>query len=256
MSWAWFHRFGSPPYFYRIAGLWAPWFGWSSLLLIGWGLYAGLVLAPADYYQGDAYRIIYVHVPSSWLALMTYTWMAVAAAIGLIWRIKIAHAVAAACAPAGASFTVVSLATGMLWGQPTWGTWWAWDPRIISQLFVLFFFLGYIGLRSAIDDPDRADRTSAVLAIVGVVNVPIVKFSVNWWNSLHQPASVMRLDKPAIAWEMLWPLLLMTLAYTLYFFWIMLIRARAEVLRRDRGSSWAREALAAGAAAMNEFLRQ
>jgi len=243
MSWAWFHRFGSPPYFYRIAGLWAPWFGWSSALLICWGLYAGLVLAPADYFQGDVYRIIYVHVPASWLALMTYTWMAFAAAIGLIWRIKVAHAVAAACAPAGASFTVVSLVTGMIWGQPTWGTYWAWDPRIVSQLFVLFFFLGYIGLRSAIEDPDRADRTSAVLAIVGIVNVPIVRYSVTWWNSLHQAPSVMRADGPTMPWVMLWPLLLMFLAYTLYFFSIMLTRARAEVLRRDRGSSWVREAL-------------
>lgn len=243
MSWAWFHRFGSPPYFYRLAGRLAPWFGWSAAVLVLVSLYGGLVLAPVDYYQGDAYRIIYVHVPASWLALMTYTWMAVAAAIGLVWRIKISHAVAVACAPAGASFTVVSLVTGMIWGQPTWGTWWAWDPRIVSQLFLLFFFLGYIGLRGAIDDPDRADRASAVLAIVGVVNVPIVRFSVDWWNSLHQAPTVMRMDKPAMPWEMLWPLLLMFLAYTLYFFWIMLVRARAEVLRRDRGGQWVREAL-------------
>jgi heme exporter protein C len=244
MSWAWFHRFGSPPYFYRVAGMLAPWFGWSTLVLVIVSLYGGLVSAPADYLQSDAYRIMYVHVPSSWLALLTYTAMAFAAAVGLIWRIKVAHAVAVACAPAGAGFTVVSLATGMIWGQPTWGTWWAWDPRIVSQMFLLFFFLGYIGLRSAIDDTDRADRASAVLAIVGVVNVPIVRYSVNWWNSLHQAPTVLRADGPAITSAMLWPLLLMALAYTLYFVWIMLTRARAEVLRRDRGSNWVREALA------------
>jgi heme exporter protein C len=243
MSWAWFHRFGSPPYFYRVAGTLAPWFGWSTLVLVLVSLYGGLVSAPADYFQGDAYRIMYVHVPSSWLALLTYTAMAFAAAVGLIWRIKVAHAVAVACAPAGAGFTVVSLATGMIWGQPTWGTWWAWDPRIVSQMFLLFFFLGYIGLRSAIDDTDRADRASAVLAIVGVVNVPIVRYSVTWWNSLHQAPTVLRADGPAITSAMLWPLLLMALAYTLYFAWIMLTRARAEVLRRDRGSHWVREVL-------------
>jgi heme exporter protein C len=221
MSWAWLHRFGSPPYFYRVAGKLAPWCGWSALVLVLVSLYGGLVSAPVDYFQSDAYRIIY----------------------GLVWRIKVAHAVAVACAPAGAAFTVVSLATGMIWGQPTWGTWWAWDPRIVSQLFLLFFFLGYIGLRSAIDDVDRADRASAVLAIVGVVNVPIVRYSVDWWNSLHQAPSVMRADGPTMPGSMLWPLLLMALAYTFYFAWIMLTRARAEVLRRDRGSHWVREAL-------------
>lgn len=249
MSWAWFHRFGSPPYFYRVAGKLAPWFGWPALLLIATGLVWGLVFAPVDYFQSDAYRIIYVHVPSSWLALLTYTFMATAAAVGLIWRIKVAHAVAVACAPAGAGFTAVSLATGMIWGQPTWGTWWAWDPRIVSQLFLLFFFLGYIGLRGAIEDTDRADRASAVLAIVGVVNVPIVKYSVSWWNSLHQAPSVMRSDGPAMPGSMLWPLLLAALGYTFYFGWIMLTRARAEVLRRDRGGSWVREALGDGVGA-------
>ncbi|MDR2215833.1 MAG: heme ABC transporter permease CcmC [Nevskiaceae bacterium] len=250
MSWAWFHRFGSPPYFYWVAGKIAPWFGWPSLVLLLIGLYGGLVLAPVDYFQSDAYRIIYVHVPASWLALLTYSTMAISAAIGLIWRIKIAHAVAVACAGVGAGFTIVSLATGMIWGKPTWGAWWAWDPRIVSQLFLLFFFAGYTGLRAAIDDTDRADRASAVLAIVGIVNVPIVRYSVDWWNSLHQAPSVMRADGPTISWSMLWPLLTMALAYTFYFGWIMLVRARAEVLRRDRGSNWVREALtneAAGA---------
>jgi heme exporter protein C len=175
---------------------------------------------------------------------MTYTWMAITAAAGLIWRIRVCHAIAAGCAPAGVSFTAVSLATGMIWGEPTWGTWWTWDPRLISQLFVLFFFLGYIALRSAIEDRDRADRASAVLAIVGVVNVPIVHYSVEWWNSLHQAPTLLRSDGPSMAGSMLWPLLVMILAYTFYFLAIMLMRARTEVLRRERGGAWLREELA------------
>lgn len=244
MNWVWFHRFGSPPYFYRFAGRWAPWFLGISLVLLAIGLYGGLVVAPVDYFQSDAYRIIFVHVPSAYLSLMTYTWMALAAAVALIWRIKIAHAIAASCAPAGAGFTAVSLATGMIWGQPTWGTYWAWDPRIVSQLFVLFFFLGYIALRGAIDDRDRADRASAVLAIVGFINVPIVHFSVDWWNSLHQGPTLMRKGGPAMPMSMVWPLLVMLGAYTFYFVAIMLMRARAEVLRRERGGAWLREELA------------
>jgi heme exporter protein C len=167
--------------------------------------------------------------------------MAVAAAIGLIWRIKVAHAVAAACAPAGAMFTAVALGTGMIWGMPTWGTYWAWEPRVVFQLVMLLFFLGYIALRGAIDDPSRADRSSAVLAIVGIVNVPIIHYSVEWWNTLHQPASIMKLDKPSMPFEMLWPVLVMALGFTCYFFVIMLTRSRAEVLRRERGGSWVRE---------------
>jgi heme exporter protein C len=153
--------------------------------------------------------------------------------------------VAAACAPVGASLTAVSLLTGMLWGQPMWGTYWAWDPRLVFQLILLFFFLGYMGLRSAIDDISRADRMSAVLAIVGVVNVPIVHYSVIWWNSLHQAPSVMRMGKATIVPSMLIPLLMMLAGFTLYFYAVMLVRARAEVLRRDRGGSWVRELLAA-----------
>jgi heme exporter protein C len=240
MNWVWFHRFGSPPYFYRFAGRWAPWFLGIACVLLLVGLYGGLFVVPADYLQSDAYRIIYVHVPTAYLSLMTYTYMAIAAAVGLIWRIKIAHAVAAACAPAGASFTAVSLATGMIWGLPTWGTWWLWDPRLVSQLFLLFLFLGCIALRGAIEDRDRADRTSGVLAIVGIVNVPIVHFSVKWWNSLHQPPT---LSNGAMPMSMAWPLLVMLGAYTFYFLAIMLMRARAEVLRRERGGDWLREAV-------------
>ncbi len=245
MNWVWLHRWGSPPYFYRKAEQMAPWFGGLAAVCIVVGIFGGLVLAPADAFQGEVFRIMYVHAPAAWLSLMTYTVMAFAAAVGFIWRIKVSHAVAAACAPAGAAFAVLTLITGMIWGKPTWGAYWVWDPRIVSQLFLLFFYLGYMALRSAIDDVNRADRASAVLAMVGIVNVPIVHFSVEWWNSLHQAPSVMRMGKPAIgSWDMLWPLLLLFLGFTFYFAYIMLRRSQAEVLRRERGGDWLREVIA------------
>lgn len=243
MNWVWFHRFGSPPYFYSVAGRIVPWLAWPATLLIIAGLYGGLVLAPPDYQQSDAARIMYVHVPAAYVGLMAYVVMAVAAAIGLIWRLKVSHAVAAGCAPIGASFTAVCLVTGMLWGQPMWGTWWAWDPRLVSMLVLLFFYLGYLGLRGAIDDTARADRASAVLAVVGVVNVPIVHYSVIWWNSLHQGPSLLRKGGPAMPASMWVPLVLMIFGCTFYFYAVMLMRARAEVMRRERGGQWVRDVL-------------
>ncbi len=238
MTWTWFHRLGSPPYVYRLAERLTPWFAWSAALLILAGLYDGLVLAPPDYQQGDGFRIIYVHVPAAWLSQMIYVWMAVAAAVGLIWRIKVAHSVAAACAPIGASFTAVALGTGMLWGKPMWGAYWVWDVRLTTELLTLFLYLGYMGLRAAFDDLQRADRASAVLAVVGVVNVPIVKYSVVWWNSLHQGSSLSLTGKDTIATPMLIPLLVSMLGFTLYFGAVLLVRLRAEVLRRERAASW------------------
>lgn len=241
MAWTWFHRLGSPPYVYALATKLTPWFAWPAGILIVAALYGGLVLAPPDYQQGDGFRIIYVHAPSAWMSLMVYTTMAVAAGIGLIWRIKVAHAAAASCAAIGASFTAVTLVTGMLWGRPMWGTYWEWDPRLTSQLILLFLFLGYQGLRAAFDDIQRADRASGLLAIVGLVNVPIIHYSVIWWNSLHQAPSVMKLDKPAMPLSMLIPLLMMLLGFTLFFAAILMIRLRSEVLRRERAASWIRE---------------
>ena len=243
MNWTWFHRLASPPYIYRFAAVLLPWFAWPAAIIIAAALYAGLVLAPPDYQQGDGFRIIYVHAPSAWLSLMVYTMMAVSAAIGLIWRIKVAHAVAAAVAPVGAWFTAVALLTGMLWGKPMWGTYWEWDPRLTAELLLLFLYLGYMGLRSAIDDLQRADRSSAVLAIVGVVNVPIIKYSVEWWNSLHQSPSVMKMARASMPGSMLAPLLLMLLGFTLLFAALMLQRLRAEILQRERAAGWVREAL-------------
>lgn len=244
MDWTWFHRFGSPPHLYRLAGTLVPWLAWPATFAIALGLYGGLVLAPPDYQQGDGFRIIYVHAPSAWLSLMAYTWMAFAAGIGLVWRMKVAHAVAASCAPLGAWFTVAALVTGMLWGKPMWGTYWAWDPRLTAELVLLFLYLGYMGLRSAIEDPQRADRASAVLAVVGIVNVPIVRYSVEWWNSIHQAPSVMKFGRPSISWPMLTPLLIMFVGFTLLFLALVLIRVRGEILRRERQARWVSEVVA------------
>jgi heme exporter protein C len=241
MDWTWFHRFASPPHIYRVAGTLTPWFAWPAGLLIVSALYAGLFLAPPDYQQGEGFRMIYVHAPSAWLSVMIYGVMATAAAVGLIWRMKVAHAAAASCAAIGASFTFVSLVTGMLWGKPMWGTYWVWDPRLTAQLVLLFLYLGYMALRSGIDDLGRADRASAVLAIIGVVNLPIIRYSVEWWNSIHQAPSVMKMERPSMPFDMLAPLLLMLLGFTLMFAAIMLVRMRAEVLRRERGASWVKE---------------
>jgi heme exporter protein C len=245
MTFTWFHRLASPPYAYALARRLTPWFAWPAALLILGGLWGGLVLAPPDYQQGDGFRIIYVHAPSAWMSLMVYTSMAVAAAVGLIWRMKVAHAVAASCAPIGASFTVAALVTGSLWGQPMWGTYWQWDPRLTSELVLLFLYLGYMGLRAGIEDTQRADRASALLAVVGVINVPIIHYSVTWWNSLHQAPSVMRLGKPHMPASMLVPLLMMLLGFTLLFAALLSVRLRAEILTRERASSWIREALRA-----------
>jgi heme exporter protein C len=243
MSWAWFHRFGSPPWVYGFARRWAPWFGGAAALAMLVALYGGLILAPADYQQKDAFRIVYVHAPVATFSLVIYTTMAIAAAVGLIWRMKVAHAVAAASAPLGAWLTVATLVTGMLWGKPMWGAYWVWDPRLTSELVLLFLYLGYMGLRAAIEDPQKADRASAMLAVVGVVNVPIIRFSVDWWNSLHQPATTKLLGDPDMDGSMVWPLLLMLAAFALYYAAVLLVRLRAELLRRERNASWVREVL-------------
>jgi heme exporter protein C len=204
-------------------------------------MFGGLWVVPRDYQQGDAFRIFYVHVPIASMSLGIYMVMAVAAAVGLIWHMKVAHAVAAAAAPIGAAFTVIALVTGAIWGKPMWGTWWAWDVRVVTELVLLFFYIGYILLRNAFDDLARADRVTAVLAIVGSVNVPIVKYSVVWWNSLHQGSTVMKLGMPAMDGSMLWPLLVVMLAVVLYFGGALCLRLRGEILRRERNAQWLSE---------------
>jgi len=240
MNWTWFHKLASPPHAYRIAGRISAWFGWPAGILIAVGLFGGLVLAPPDYQQGDGFRIVYVHAPAAWLSMLVYGTMAVAAAVGLVWRIKLAHALAAASAPVGASFTALALATGSIWGKPMWGTWWVWDARLTSELLLLFLYAGVMALRGSFDDRDRADRASAVLAIVGIVNLPIIHYSVYWWNTLHQGSTLTKFGKPSMAGDMLWPLLAMLLGFTLYCAAVLCVRLRAEILVRERDASWLR----------------
>jgi heme exporter protein C len=241
--WTWFYKLASPPYVYRTAAALTPWFMTVAVIAIVCGLIGGLVFAPPDYQQGDAFRIIYVHVPSAYMSLFCYSAMALAGAIGLIWRIKMSYALAAATAPVGASFTLLALVTGSLWGRPMWGTYWAWDPRLTSELILLFLYVGVMSLRPAFEDPARGDRAAALLSIVGFVNVPIIHFSVQWWNSLHQGATIAKIGKSEIAGSMLWPLLTMLLGFTCFYAAVVCMRLRGEVLNRERQSAWVREAV-------------
>jgi heme exporter protein C len=241
--WKFIHKFGSPPHFFRLSELLAPWFAWAAAILILAGTYGGLFVAPTDYQQMDGFRIIYVHVPSASLSLFVYVTMATAAAVGLIWRIKLAHAVAAAAAPIGASFTFLALATGSIWAKPMWGTWWVWDARLTSELVLLFLYFGYMALRAAIEDENRADRASALLAIIGVINVPIIKYSVEWWHTLHQTASIYKLGKPSMPPDMYIWLIMMIVGFMCFFGALLMIRTRAEVIRRARDQRWLRDAL-------------
>ena len=226
------HRFANPLRFQKIADTVFPWVAGATAILAPVALWWALVVAPADYQQGEAYRIIYIHVPAAWMALFVYALIAVAGAVALIWRHPLAEVAGKAAAPVGAAFTAIALFTGSIWGKPMWGTWWVWDARLTSVLILFFLYLGYIALHDAFDDPARGARAASILALVGVVNLPIIKFSVDWWNTLHQPASILRLGGPAIDPSMLWPLLLMVLVYKLYFVTVLLLRMRAELTAR------------------------
>jgi heme exporter protein C len=206
--------------------------GWSAAVVLAVGLFWSLVLAPPDYQQGDTVRIMYIHVPAAWMALSIYLFVAVASGVALVWRHPLAEVAARAAAPIGAAFTFVCLATGSLWGRPMWGTWWVWDARLTSVLVLFFLYVGYIALVNAFDDPSRGGRAGSVLALVGVVNLPIIKFSVDWWNTLHQPASVMRLGGPAIAISMLAPLLVMAAGFLLFFLALLMLRMRTALNER------------------------
>ena len=194
-----------------------------------------------DYQQGESYRIIYIHVPSAWMSLFVYVVMASAGTVGLVWRVKLAEVVASASAPLGAWFTFLALATGSLWGKPMWGTYWVWDARLTSELILLFLYLGVIALNAAIEDPRVASRAAAVLALVGLVNIPIIHYSVEWWSTLHQGPTVTKLDAPSIHMSMLMPLLVMALAFKLYYVTVLLMRARWVLVERERNSTWVRE---------------
>ena len=226
------HGLANPTRFLRISDTVLPWLAALTVALIGAGLYLGLVVAPADYQQGDTVRIMFVHVPASWSAMFTYAVMAGASAIGLVWKQPLADIAAKSAAPIGAAFTLISLVTGSLWGKPMWGTWWVWDARLTSMLILLFLYIGYMALWETVDDPERGAKAAAILALAGAVNLPIIKFSVDWWNTLHQPASVARMDGPAIHASILTPLLIMGVAFTTFFVVVLLWRIKAEVLAR------------------------
>ncbi|QXP84369.1 heme ABC transporter permease [Methylococcus sp. Mc7] len=239
--WTFFHKLASPKHFYRISGKLIPWLAAITAVLFVCGLYFGLFKAPPDYQQGESYRIMFVHVPAAWMSMFIYTFMAVLYAIHLIWNIKLADVMASSSAAMGASFTLLALVTGSLWGKPMWGTWWVWDARLTSELILLFLYLGYIALVSAIEDKRTAARAGGLLILVGVVNIPIIHYSVEWWNTLHQGPTVTKLDKPSIHPSMLLPLLLMALAFQCYYFTLVLVRARTELLERERRSAWIKE---------------
>ena len=226
------HFLANPARFLRLARAVHPWLAGSTAALIVAGLVLGLHVAPPDYQQGDAYRIIFVHVPAAWMSLFVYAVMALCSAASLVWRHPMADLVAKSSAPVGACFTLITLLSGALWGQPMWGTWWVWDARLTSMLILLFLYLGYIALHAAFDDPAKGARAAAVLALFGVVNIPIVKFSVDWWNTLHQPPTISKVDAPSIDASMVAPLMIMAGGFMTYYLTVLILRVRAEIAGR------------------------
>jgi len=223
------HRYANPARFLRLAKAILPYSSGLAILLLTSGLWFALVDSPADYQQGNSMRIMYVHVPSAWMGMVCYVAMAIFSAMALIWKHPLADLLARATAPVGAAFTLLCLVSGSLWGKPMWGTWWVWDARLTSMLILLFLYLGYIALIDAFDDPERGSKAGAILALVGAVNIPVIKFSVDWWNTLHQPASVVKIGGPSIDPSMLIPLLLMAFGFKAYWVTVLLVRGRAEI---------------------------
>ena len=238
--------FSSPQTFYPLAGRLTPWFFALAILFAAFGLYVGFFVAPTDATQGESYRIIFIHVPAAWMSMFLYLVMASWAAIGLIMNTRVSSMMASAIAPTGALMTVLALVTGSLWGRPTWGTYWVWDARLTSELVLLFLYLGFLALQAAIDDPRRADKAGAILALVGVINIPIIYFSVQWWNTLHQGSSVSLTRSPSMAATMLLGMLLMALAFWMYSIAVSLHRVRSIVLEREKRAEWMRELMAQG----------
>ncbi|MFP5374643.1 MAG: heme ABC transporter permease CcmC [Gammaproteobacteria bacterium] len=243
----WFHQLGSPPTFDRFAARWAPWAYALAVAVMAWGAWLALFQVPADYQQGDSFRILYIHVPSAWMSLFVFALMALYAAIALVWRVKLCEILAMACAPAGAAFTLITLATGSIWGKPMWGTWWDWDPRLTSELILLFLYLGVIGLYHAIDDRRAAARAAGLLAIVGVALLPVIRYSVVWWNSLHQGQTIRVFGESSMDPSMMPPLAAMLVGTKLWFVGSLLARARADNLRREAGRDWVRRLVEARA---------
>lgn len=239
----WFYQLASPRWCYEITGKLLPWFAGAAILLLLSGFMWALMFAPPDYQQGNSFRIMYLHVPSAILAQSCYMTMAIAGAIGLIWKMKVADMVAYACAPIGASMAILALATGAIWGKPTWGSWWVWDARLTSMLILLFLYIGVMALYAAIESEVTAAKAAAVLALVGLVNIPIIKYSVEWWNTLHQPATFTLTEKPAMPVEMWLPLLVMVVGFYCFFAVSLMMRLRNEILRRERRASWVQSLL-------------
>lgn len=234
----WFYRMGSPKWFYEITGRWLPWFATAAVLLLSVGVVWALAFAPQDYQQGNSFRIIYIHVPAAILAQSIFFMMAITGGIGLIWKMKVADMVAKSCAPIGATMTFIALFTGAVWGKPTWGAWWVWDARLTSMLILLFLYFGVIALQSAFDSKQSAARASAILSLVGMVNIPIIKYSVEWWNTLHQPATFKLTEKPAMPMEMWLPLLIMVIGFYCFFATVLMMRTRNEILEREKRTQW------------------
>ena len=237
----WFHLLGSPPYFDRFAARWAPWCWLAAVLVMGVGLWQALLVVPADYQQGDSARILYIHVPAAWMSMFVFALMALYAAIALVWRIKLCEVLAMACAPVGAAFTVITLATGSIWGKPMWGTWWDWDPRLTTELILLFLYLGVIGLYHAGDDRRASARMAGLLAIVGVALLPVIRYSVEWWDSLHQGQTIRVFGESSLDPSMMAPLWWMVAGTKFWFAGSLLSRARADNLRREAGKDWVRK---------------
>ncbi|MFY9178428.1 MAG: heme ABC transporter permease [Venatoribacter sp.] len=245
--WQWlvrlYHRLGSPKWFYEITDKWIPWLIALSIVGIVSGLVLGLLYAPVDYQQGNSYRIMYIHVPAAILAQSAYMMMAIAGAVFLIWKMKMAAWVAKVIAPIGASFCLIALLTGAIWGKPTWGTWWVWDARLTSMLLLLFLYFGAIAISQAMDSEEAGYKAAAILALVGLVNIPIIKYSVEWWNTLHQPATLKLTEKPSMHIDMLIPLLIMIATTYVFFALLVIWRTRNEILTNERKSKWVQEKL-------------
>jgi heme exporter protein C len=237
------YYYASPATFYPLAGRLIPWFAALAAILTAVGLYISFFLAPTDFQQGEGYRIIFIHVPAAWMSMFIYVVMAFWSAIGLAWNTRLSFVMARALAPTGAMFTFVALWTGAFWGKPMWGAWWVWDARLTSELILFFLYVGVMALQAAIDDPRRSDRAGALLNLVGVINVPIIYFSVKWWNTLHQGSSVSLTRAPSMAHIMLWGMLIMALAAWMYTIAVALVRARSMVLERERQTDWVRALL-------------
>jgi len=237
-----FHKTGSPPWFYNFSGKLIPWLWVGFAILTAIGLYQGLLIAPADYQQGESVRIMYIHVPAAWMSMMIYGLMAIWGFIALVWRIRIMEVLIISSAPVGAAFTVIALITGSLWGRPTWGTYWVWDARLTSELVLLFLYFGVIALYNAYDEPRKAARAASLMAIVGAVNLPIIHFSVVWWNTLHQGSSI-GTSGNSIHPSMLWPLLYMAIAFKFYYGANLLSRARLRLLKQDHRKRWVQDLL-------------